>query len=219
MKNLLQLRPATELRLVMETDHWLAVANEIRLGRCLVKNLHLRLLQSSSLETTEAVKALASAIRLDRNLECLHLQLDDGFTDEAAVALAEVLTVYKTLSKLTVSVGSFCLQASNIATCGTPGYDAFSALLRVSTSLVLELPPFNDAVGDERLVDSRNQMRIEQSLNAVGRGRLLSSSQTPRKEWVDALDALNSSHIDETPDFNVSCLYSLLRLHPAVCMS
>ena len=62
-------------------------------------------------------------------------------------------------------------------------------------------------------------MRIEQRLNEVGRGRLLSSSQTPRKEWVDALNELNSGNVDETPEFIVSCLYSLLRLNPATCMS
>jgi hypothetical protein len=65
-------------------------------------------------------------------------------------------------------------------------------------------------------IDSRNQMRIEQGLNRVGRGRLLSSSQTPSKEWADALNELNSSHVDETPEFNVSCLYSLLRLNSSV---
>jgi hypothetical protein len=55
-------------------------------------------------------------------------------------------------------------------------------------------------------------------LNAVGRGRLLSSSQTTQKEWVDGLNEFNSSNMDETPEFNVSCLYSLLRLNPATCM-
>jgi hypothetical protein len=50
-----------------------------------------------------------------------------------------------------------------------------------------KIPPFDNAVGDQRLIDSRNQMRIEQRLNGVGRGSLLSSSQTAREEWVDAL--------------------------------
>jgi hypothetical protein len=97
-----------------------------------------------------------------------------------------------------------------------PAYDAFSAMLRVNTSLVLDLSQF--AGGFERLVDSRNRMRIEQSLNYVGRGRLLSSSQVPKKEWVDALSELNSRNVDETPELNVSCLYSLLRLNPSVCL-
>jgi hypothetical protein len=93
-------------------------------------------------------------------------------------------------------------------------------MLRVNTSLVPELSLFNDVGSDERIVDSRNQMRIEQQLNRVGRGRLLSSSQTPRKEWVDALNELNSnSNVDrETPEFNISCLFSLLRLKPSVCL-
>jgi hypothetical protein len=97
-------------------------------------------------------------------------------------------------------------------------YDAFSAMLRVNTSLVLNLLPFEDAGGDQKLVDSRNQMRIQQSLNYVGRGKLLSSSQTTREEWVDALNELNSRNVDESPELNVSCLYSLLRLNPSFCL-
>jgi hypothetical protein len=90
-------------------------------------------------------------------------------------------------------------------------YDAFCDMLRVNTSPVLELPPFNDTFIDERLIDSRNQMRIEQVLNLVGRGRLLSSRQTTRKELVDALHKLNSySNVDESPEFSGSCMYSLL---------
>jgi hypothetical protein len=44
----------------------------------------------SSSESTEAVKAIASAIWFDRHLECLVLEMAYGFTDEAGVALAEV---------------------------------------------------------------------------------------------------------------------------------
>jgi hypothetical protein len=196
------------------------VANEIRLGRCLVKQLHLGMLQSSSSEATDAVKALASAIRLDRNLEYLCLLLEDGFTDEAGVALAEVLTVNKTLRRLTVSINSFRHQADNRVMLGAPAYEAFSAMLRVNTSLVLELPPFEINGVNERLLESRKQMVIEQRLNQVGRGSLLSSSrQTTRGDYVDALQELNSCNVDDSPAFQVSCLYSLLRLHPAVCMS
>jgi hypothetical protein len=37
---------------------------------------------------------------------------------------------------------------------------------------------------------------------------------------MDALDELNFSNVDETPEFNVSCLYSVLRSNPtAVQMS
>jgi hypothetical protein len=219
MKSLLQLPKDTALAL-WETnkEQWLAVADGIRQGQCNIKSLLLsRLPQSTSPQATEAVKAIASAIRLDHNLEHLTLHINDDITDEAGVVLAEALTVNKTLRKLTLSGSS---QVNNNATFGAPVFDAFSAMLRLNTSLVLKLPPFDDAAGDDqRLFDSRNQMRIEQGLNGVGRGRLLASSQTPRKEWVDALNELNSSGVDETPEFNISCLYSLLRLNPATCMS
>jgi hypothetical protein len=220
MKNLLQLRPATELFLVLETDQWLAVADEIRQCRCHVQTLTLGMLQCASSEASEAVKALASAIRLDRNLEHITLRTENGYTDEAGVPLAEALKINKTLRKITLSVEPVFprRQVQDADALSAPAYDAFFAMLRINTSLVLELPPFDDAVGDEGLVDSRNRMRIEQGLNHVGRGRLLASTQTTREEWVDALHELSSSNVDETPEFNVSCVYSLLRLNPSVCL-
>jgi hypothetical protein len=119
-----------------------------------------------------------------------------------------------------VSVDSFRYQVDNRVTLGAPTCEAFSAMLRVNTSLVLELPPFEINGVNERLLESRKQMVIEQRLNQVGRGSLLSSSrQTTRGDYVDALKELNSCNVDDSPAFQVSCLYSLLRLHPAVCMS
>jgi hypothetical protein len=219
VKSLLQLPKDTDLTLYQSNkEHLLAVADGIRQGQCNVKHLTLLLRhQSSSSESTEAVKAIASAIRLDRTLEDLTLRMRNDFNDEAGVVLAEALTVNTTLREVSLSIAANYLHMKTEF--GAPIYDAFSAMLRVNTSLVLKLPPFDDAAGDDqRLVDSRNQMRIEQSLNAVGRGRLLSSSQTPRKEWVDALDELSSRNVDESPEFNVSCLYSLLGLNPATCI-
>jgi hypothetical protein len=216
MRNLLQLPKDTRLSLLhTNKEHWLAVADGIRQGQCNIKTLHLSL-QNTRPQATEAVKAIASAIRLDRNLEFLGLHMKNDITDEAGMALAEALTVNTTLREVSLSIAANYLHMK--IEFGAPIYDAFSAMLRVNTSLVLKLPPFNDVVGDERLVDSHNQMRIEQGLNAVGRGRLLSSSQTPRGDWVDALNDLNSSDVDESPELNVSCLYSLLRLNPSICL-
>jgi hypothetical protein len=219
IRNLLQLQSAKYVHLVLETEQWLAVADEIRRGRCNIKHLYLHTLQKTSVKDTEAVKAIASAIRLDHNLERLVVHIENDFTDEAGVVLAEALAVNKTLHEITLSVESYpgdqvrYTDALNAST-----YEALSAMLRVNTRLRLEVPPFNDVADDKRLVDSRNQMRIERGLNRVDRGRLLSSSQTTRDEWVDALDELNSSNAEESPEFNVSCLYSLLRLNPATCM-
>jgi hypothetical protein len=221
MKNLLQLRPATELHLVLETEHWLSVADAIRRGRCNVQKLTLAMYREDTVDATEAVKAIASAIRLDRSLEHLTLEMAKDFTDEMGVALAEALTVNTTLRNITLSVEPLdddSHNGDNEVTLGAQAYEAFSAMLLIKTSLLLELPPFDDAGGDERLHDSHSQMCIEQRLNEVGRGRLLLSSQTPRKEWVDALNELNCSYIDETPEFNISCLFSLLRLNPSVCL-
>jgi hypothetical protein len=89
-------------------------------------------------------------------------------------------------------------------------------MLRVNTDLVLKLPPLETTGEDARLLECRDQMRIEQRLNHVGRGRLLASIQTTREEWVDALHELNSRDVDDPRAFRVSCLYSLLRLNPSV---
>jgi hypothetical protein len=93
-------------------------------------------------------------------------------------------------------------------------------MLRVNTSLVLKLPPFKIDSANIRLRKSRDQMRIEQRLNTVGRGRLLASRQTTREQWADALHDLNSRNADDdSPTFRVSCLYSVLRSNPSVALS
>jgi hypothetical protein len=214
VKNLLQMRP---LNLLLNTDQCLAVAAGIRHGRCNIQRLTLAMDRRTISDATEVVKAIASAIQLDRSLEPLELKVI-GFRDEAGVALAEALTVNKTPFKITLSTDARVLL--NNITLGTPAYEAFCTMLRVNTSLRLDFPTFEATGADERLVDSRNQMRIEQRLNHVGRGRLISSSQTTRKEWVDSLHELSFNVVDDPSAFRVSCLYSVLRSNPtAVCMS
>jgi hypothetical protein len=88
----------------LESVHWLAVADEIRQGRCNVQSLHLGLLQGASSNATEAVGVVASAIQLDQNLKSLRLRTEDGFADEAGVVLAEALAVHKTLRRIPLYV-------------------------------------------------------------------------------------------------------------------
>jgi hypothetical protein len=229
MKSLLhQCRRTTNLRLFLKTEHWLAVADEIRHGRCNVQKLTLgmfALFEGARSEATEAVQAVANAIRLDHNVEELSLQMENGFTDDAAVALAEALNVNNTLCLLHLVAKSVFTPGINqilfIDTLGSPAYDAFSVMLRVNTSLVLKLRPAPDTAihRDERLCESRRQMRIEQRLNFVGRGRLLSASrQTTREDWIDALYELSSNNINDSGAFKVSCLYNLLQLNPSICL-
>jgi hypothetical protein len=178
------------------------------------------MVRGRSSEATEAVKAVASAIREDRNLESLMLQMEDGFTDEAGVALAEAFTINKTLRMLFLNdtMVSSRDPVHAKAYLGAQAYEAFGAMLRVNTSIELDLPipPFDDAVVDERDIKHYDQMRIEQRLNEVGRRRLLALSQTTREDWVKTLQELNAPN--ENYLFEVSCLYSLLQLHPDVCM-
>jgi hypothetical protein len=220
MKHLLQLPTGAFLCLTLPPDRWLAVADGIRQGSCNVETLALMMPQVTSSEATEAVKAVASAIQTDHNLEFLSLLMEDGFTDEAGVALAEALVVNKTLGMITLSDAPMFIDSTlhNPATLGAPAYEAFSAMLRANTSLVLNLPPLETAGADERLVDSWNQMRIEQRLNQVGRGKYLMSSQTTKEEWIDALHELSSNEVDdESDEFRLSCIFGLLLLKPEVC--
>jgi hypothetical protein len=207
IKNLLRLQPAVELSLLLEMEKHSAVADEIRRGRCNIQKLTLKLYSDNISDATESVKALASAIQLDHNLECIHLHVVGHPTDEAFVALAEALTVNTTLRMI---------KLSNIVH-GFQSYEAFAKMLLVNTSLVLELLPRNKDVRGGRRFESFGQMRIEQRLNRVGRGRLLTSSQTTKEDWVDALYNLSSDESDDEPeDLRLGCIFSLFRLNPEV---
>jgi hypothetical protein len=112
MENLLQLRPATKLHLYLETEHWLAVANGIREGRCNIKQLYLELPLISNSKATEAVKALASAIQMDCNLEHLGLETENGFrvTDPALISRWRL----GFLAKAPLSTANVCQKNSSI---------------------------------------------------------------------------------------------------------
>jgi hypothetical protein len=215
--NLLKLPKATKLTLSVKTDVWLAVTDEIRRGHCNVQALALLLLQGTPpFEAIEAAQAVASMIQLDRNLKSLSLYMGEVLTDEAGVALAEALTVNKTLHYVVLA---FRVDASTLPSTpvlGVPVYEALSAMLRVNTSLVLRIHPSETDGANEMLRESRDQLRIEQRLNTVGRGRLLASNQTTREQWADAVHELASGNVDDSPAFQVSCIYSVLRSSPTV---
>jgi hypothetical protein len=144
---------------------------------------------------------------------------ESGCTDEAGVALAEALTVNKTLRDIVftappVFIGDPLLNPHELGACA---YNAFSTMLRGNTHLTVELPPFRSAGCHQRLLESRKQMIIEQRLNEIGRGYLLDASfHTTREDWVMALHELR--YFDDSPSFEVSCMYSLLRLNPEICI-
>jgi uncharacterized protein YoaH (UPF0181 family) len=144
IRNLLQLPTATRLILVPTPDQWLAVADEIRQDRYLIKKLILWMVRGSSSEAIEAVKAVASAIREDHHLESLVLKMEGGFTDEAGVALAGALTINKTLRMVLLDDDLFVSDPDHTkASLGGEAYEAFGAMLRVNTSIKLDLPTFD----------------------------------------------------------------------------
>jgi hypothetical protein len=183
-----------------------------------MKHLHLSLRIRNGF-ADEAGVAMAKALTVNNTLRKITLHVFDESTLPNTAALgAPAYDAFSAMLRVNTSLVFDESTLPNTAALGAPAYDAFSAMLRVNTSLVLlKLPPFETAGADERLVDSWNQMRIEQRLNQVGRGKHLMSSQTTKEKWIDALHKLNSSNVIETPEFNVSCLYSLLLLKPEVC--
>jgi hypothetical protein len=138
------------LRFALPPDHWLAVPDEIRQGRCYKKQLTFWMVRSSFSAAAEAVKAVESAIKEYRHLESLELRMENGFTDEAGVALIEALTTNKTLRRLILDDSLFAsAHAHTKSYLGGQSYEAFGAMLRVNTSLVLIIPPLDADVGDE----------------------------------------------------------------------
>jgi hypothetical protein len=217
IKNLLQLQQGTKLSLEVKRDNWLVATEAIRQGTCNVQRLGLFLSKGAPFEANEAVQAVASAIQLDHNLKILSLRMVDRFTDEAGVALAEALAVNTTLRKIILFFHR--MDAStfpNIAALSAPVYKALSSMLRVNTSLILDVRLSTIDGANETLRESRDQLRIEQQVNLVGRGKLLASSQTTREQWANALHVLTSRNVDEPPAFQVSCVYSVLRSNPTV---
>jgi hypothetical protein len=65
LRNLLHTPRLTSLSLKLNTEHWLAVANEIQHDRNKIRVLGLAMFEGTSSEATAAVKAIASAIRQD----------------------------------------------------------------------------------------------------------------------------------------------------------
>jgi hypothetical protein len=106
------------------------------------------------------------------------LRKENGFTDAAGVALLEALPINKTLRVILFASDPVYTKAY----LGAQAYEAFCAMLRVNAGIKLILPDalFDATVGDERNIDHLNQMRIEQRLNEVGRGRLLAWSLSLR---------------------------------------
>jgi hypothetical protein len=229
IRNLLRSSTLTNLHLIQEPEDWFVVADEIRHGHCHIKNLMLSTVASSSSEATDVTLAMANAIALQRHgsLESLTLQIGNGFTVKAAVALAHALTVNQTLRKvnLTDKVRPYFDNVGTKDYLCAQAYEAFSKMLQVNTRVSLYVPAPNCRAAasacckvETKLArEHYRQLCIEQRLNTVGRGSLLASSPTTREAWVNALHDLNIRDNDEHPSFHLGSLYTLLQLNPAIC--
>jgi hypothetical protein len=203
----------------LKTTEWEAVAEQV--GRqdssCLVKTLKLSTLRCPA----SGLEAMARAVgrNCNRHLQSLTLRVGTGFTDTVGVALAQALQVNTTLQQVVLidqwEYGMRTTDHMNISS-----YQAFRKMSRVNTSVVLTVPALETrgvgfvARDMDTVRPHYDRMRIEMRLNAVGRGGLLVGSQTSRAAWVNALDELNARNEN---DLQVDCLYTLLKLNPAIC--
>jgi hypothetical protein len=102
--------------ILLETEQWMGMTNEIQRGCCNVQRLILTLHGGATSDLSEGSKTLASALQLDPNLQDLTLlQMDIGFTDEAGLALTKALTVKITLRMITLSETTLSIQAYHAA--------------------------------------------------------------------------------------------------------
>jgi len=174
-------------------ESWLLLNEEIRQGRCHIKNLILTRasmeLSRESLnldDVTNNLKIMASTIAQNRTVELILLYppKPKGVTNEGGVAFAEALQVNTTLRKLTL-VGTTVDKIFD-----KDAYKAFAEMLQVNRGIELMLPPpVNGA--DEETQTQYGRMCIEHWLNKdSGLGDLLDSNQTTRDDWVDALRKL-----------------------------
>jgi 2-phospho-L-lactate transferase/gluconeogenesis factor (CofD/UPF0052 family) len=70
------------------------------------------------------------------------------------------LTVNTTLRKTTSSATVYDRNVRSKAALGASVYETLNTMLRVNTRLSSKLPPFDDAVVDERLLESREQIKL-----------------------------------------------------------
>jgi hypothetical protein len=210
------IRCVTNLHLLATLDEWLVVVDEIRNHNTglqeLVLSSHL-----SSTDTDTAIVGLAQAVKHDQHLQRLRLEMCNGYTDKAGVALAEAVQINTTLRLVDLDENGSCGEASGDTrnSMGFSAYKAFTTMV-VARSDHLELGvPAADKGASIADKDQYDKMRIELRLNAVGRRQLLATSPTTRDAWVNALLELNSD--EENCDIKVDCLYTFLLLNPTVC--
>jgi len=211
------------LELKGRVDSWLVIADEIRNGRIQLEELVLvRTMVSSASETAEAIESITSAIEYDSSLRSLILRSPTGFTDEMGVALAMALTVNTSLNRIQLQDGYKRSDGRQPLhppqSLGAETYKAFATLSKTRAGkITLGLPsPRSDANDETR--KQWDLLRIEDSLNRAGVGKLVASNQPTWEEWIHALDALNGNNEDEdSHKFLLSCLYSMLQLNPSIC--
>ena len=213
-------------KLILEggVDSWLVIADEIRNGFFRPETLVLvRTTASSAFETAEAIQVILGAIECNSSLRKLSLYSTTGFSDEMGVALAKALTVNTTMVWIdlqnTYTTSNSAYHPSQPPnTLGAEAYKEFIAMLKINMNVRLKLPNLKSDADSETRVQ-QSLMRIESNLNEAYCGSLVTSNQTTREEWVNALQRLNDSCKNDGASFHLSCVYSMLQRNPSLCQA
>jgi hypothetical protein len=219
LRLLLRAPTFTSLHMLATMDEWLVVANELQQNTACLKELVLSSHFTKS-DTNKAIGALATAIQQDEHLVRLRLEMCNGYTDDAGVALAEAMRLNTVLRHVDLDENGGCGEASGDTrnTMGCTAYKALTAMAVTRSDLKLGVPVVDKSASTADK-EQYARMRIELRLNAVGRRQLLATSPTTREAWVNGLVKLNTRSTDAQGNRNiqVDCLYTFLLLNPTVC--
>lgn len=205
------------LHMLATMDEWMVVANCLQQHTASLKELVLSSHFTKS-DTNTAIQELAEAIQQDQHLLRLRLEMCNGYTDKAGVALAKAIQINTTLRHVDLDENGGCGEASGDTrnSMGVKAYKALTAMAVTRSDLKLGVPAVDRGASNADK-EQFAKMRIELRLNAVGRRELLVTSPTTREAWVNGLLQLNADSCQENHDIKVDCLFTFLLLNPTVC--
>jgi hypothetical protein len=205
------------LHMLATMDEWMVVSHCLQAQTACLTELVLSS-HFTKADTDTAISSLAKALGRDPHLLRLRLEMCNGYTDTAGVALAEAMQMNTALQHVDLDENGGCGEASGDTrnSMGVTAYKALTAMAVVRSDLRLGVPVVDEhaSVTDK---EQHAKLRIELRLNAVGRRQLLVTSPTTREAWVNALLQLNADRCPEDRDIKVDCLFTFLLLNPTVC--
>lgn len=204
-----------DLSLKWERD-WSAFSSTLCHTRTRLQAIALSKKKVTSTDCT----ALLDAYNANKSLEKVIIYCSDRQT---CLILADVLRYNRYIKTLWIHMEPSSTEESIL---DVQVYRVFSEMLRLNHDvhvIVQELP--SNAFKDEELDNARTEFDIENKLNSVGRGTLLTMAATnaittQRDAWIDACCRLmEASDGNPCNEITLDCLFLLLRCNPMVVLT